>query len=171
MSKAIVVKPSWSHFKRHVFRKYSPTLALGGLTSAIASLAVLFQRGSNTQLVLAILAAIILIALLTAAYNFAQLQARISVTESELTMIGPLRTQAVPRAEIAGLECRDVIGLLPHVMSFAILHDHSHHALLTLNRSYWSDHSLRRLKEAIGLPPALATEVRSFRQFRREWRR
>lgn len=171
MSESIVVTPSWSHFKRHLVRTYSPTLALGGLISAIASLAVLLQRGFNTQLVLAILAAAILIALLTAAYNFAQLQARIEVTGSELTVIRPLRTRAVPRSEIAGLECRDVIGLLPHVMSFAILHDRSHHALLTLNRSYWSNHSLRRLKEAIGLPPALATEVRSFGQFRREWRR
>lgn len=170
MPGSIVIKPSWSQLKRHLFRRYSPTLALGGLLSAIGSVAVLFQRGSNIQLVLVVLATILAIAVVTAAYNFAQLQARVSVTDSELTIIGPLRMRVVQRAEIAGLECQDVIGLLPHVMSFAIVHDHSHHALLTLNRSYWSDYSLRKLKEAIGFPPALATEVRSFRQFRREWR-
>ena len=174
MPEPVVLKPSWSQLKTNLVRGYSWPMAIGGLVVAIGSVQVLLsgRNGASTpQVIWTVVIAIVAIATAAAAYNFLGLLSRIEITDADLKFftLGPVR--AIPRTRIAGLVCSDVIGLLPHVMRFAILHDADHHALLALDRRYWSDHTLRRLEEIMGLPVALVPRVLSFRQFRQEWRR
>ena len=170
----IVLKPSWSQLKRNLVRGYSWPMAIGGLVVAIGSVEVLLsgRNGEVTSRVIwTVVIAIVVIAAASAAYNFLGLLSRIEITDAELKFFKLVQVRAIRRTRIAGLVCSDVIGLLPHVMRFATLHDGDHHVLLTLDRRYWSDHTLRRLEEIMGLPVSLAPKVLSFRQFRREWRR
>ena len=170
----VVLKPSWSQLKRNLVRGYSWPTAIGGVVVAIGSIQVLLmeRNGAFTpQVIWTVAIASVAIATAWSAYNFLGLLSRIEITDAEVKFFRLIQVRAIPRARIAGLVCSDVVGLLPHVMRFAILHDGDHHALLSLDRRYWSDHTLRRLEEIIGLPTSLAPKVLSFRQFRREWRR
>ncbi len=174
MTEPVVLTPSWSQLKRNLVRGYSWPMAIGGLVVAIGSVQILLNGrngASASQVIWAVVIAIVAIAAASAAYTFLGLFSRIEITDAELKSFRPLTVRVISRTRIAGLVCSDVIGLLPHVMRFAILHDGDHHALLTLDRRYWSDHTLRRLEDVIGLPVSLAPKVLSFRQFRREWRR
>lgn len=173
MAEPVVLTPSWSQLRRNLLRGFSWPLAIGGLVVVIGSIQVLLmeRNGAFTPHVIWTVAiAVVAIAAASAAYNFLGLLSRIEITDAELKFFRLMQVRAVPRARIAGLVCSDVVGLLPHVMRFAILHDAGHHALLTLDRRYWSDHTLKRLEEIMGVPVSLAPKVLSFRQFRRDWR-
>ena len=174
MHEAIVLTPSWSQLKRNLIRGYNWPMAIGGVVVAIGSVQVLLSGrngASASHVIWTVVIAIVAIATAAAAYNFLGLLSRIEITDAELKFFRLVLVRAIPRTRIAGLVCSDVMGLLPHVMRYAILYDGDHRALLTLDRRYWSDHTLRRLEEVMGVPVSLVPKVLSFRQFRREWRR
>jgi hypothetical protein len=125
----------------------------------------------TSQIAWTVVIALVVIVAASATYALAELLGRVEITDADLRSVTPLRVTVIPRTRIAGLVCCDVVGLIPHVMRFAILHDGYHHALLTLDRRHWSDYTLHRLEEVMGLPISLNPQVMSFRQFRREWRR
>jgi hypothetical protein len=171
MPEPIVLRPSWRQVKRNLARNYNWRLAIGGFVVGVGSSAVLISSHKPIDhVLLPVVTVVVVIVAATAAYNFLGLLARIEVTDTELKFFKPLTARVLPRSRIAGMDCADVIGLLPHVMRFAILHDRRHHSVLTLDRRFWSDDSLRSLEKALGLPATLATDAISFRKFRRKWR-